>query len=197
MTRDQQKKLKELKTELPKIIKEIAKEKKLKKKDYMLFSKKGELFFDCLIFLSVNDADECICSTRETLKPMWLDDLLWELLDMKDNINAPISLRAEGAFSISGALLYDNKTILVDWSKEELQSIVEKYIIHFCDSITSADYSAFEDKLKDGYQNELRQALYYIHIGQFEKALTVIGDEEGQFSNGDLDINEAIRAYVR
>ena len=196
MTREQQRQRKELKTELPKIIKEIAADKNLKKKDFMLYAKKGELFFDCHIFVSVNDANECICSTSESLKPMWIDDLLWELLDMKDNSKAPVSLRAIGAFAVSGAKIYENSTILSSWTKEELRDIVREYINHFCESIDTADNSVFEDNLSRSYHGELREALYYIHTGQYQKALDVVGDDEGCFTNGDLNINDAIRAYA-
>ena len=70
MTREQQKQLKALKMALPKIIKELASEKKLKKKDFMIYGKNGDMFFDCQIFVSVNSANECICSTSEKFKPM-------------------------------------------------------------------------------------------------------------------------------
>ncbi len=46
-----------------------------------------------------------------------------------------------------------------------------------------------------GY-HELRAALYYLHTGQYQKALDEVGDQRGYFHNGGLDINDAIRAYA-
>ena len=45
MKREQQKQLKQLKTALPKIIKELAGKKKLKKKDFMLYGTNEDIFF--------------------------------------------------------------------------------------------------------------------------------------------------------
>lgn len=195
MTREQQKKFRDLKTALPKIIKEIAAEKKLKKRDERLFTKKSDLFFECLISISVNQNNECICYTDERFKPMWLDELLWELLDMGENKKAPLSLRAVGAFTVYGAPLYEKRTILSAWTEEELRSVVEEYINHFCESINNIDYATFEEKvLEDGYHHDLRAALYYIHNEQYQKALAEIGDQRGCFNNRGLDINDAIRS---
>ena len=196
MTREQQKRFKELKKALTRMIKEFSVEKKLKKKDYMLYSKKGDLFFDCFIFVSVNDNNECKCYTRECIKPMWLDELLWELLDMEENSKAPLSLRAIGAFTVSGTQIHEAETVLSSWTEEELREIVEKYIDHFCETVSNADQAAFEDKLSEGYHGDLREALYYIHTKQYQKALDTVGDQRGCFSNGELNINDAIRAYA-
>ena len=94
MNREQQKQLKELRKEFPKICRELASRHKLKCKDYSLFAVKRDLFFDTVIYVSVNDNDECICSTRERVKPMWMDEMLWDLLEMPENKKAPVSLRA-------------------------------------------------------------------------------------------------------
>ena len=198
MTREQQRQFKQLNTALPKILKELAKEKKLKKKDYMLYATRKDMFFDCIIFVSVNDNNECICSTRETMKPFWIDDLLWELLDMKENAKAPVSLRAVGAFTISGVDIYQKQTVLNEWTEDELRKVVEEFVDHFCKSIKETPESAFEDNLNQEYHRELRQALYYIHNEQYQKALDCIGETgEGLFRNGDISINDAIRDYCR
>ena len=196
MKREQQKQLKQLKTALPKIIKELAGKKKLKKKDFMLYGTNEDMFFDCQIFVSVNDNDECICSTTENMKPLWMDDLLWELLDMKENSKEPLSLRAIGAFTVSGAEIYEKATVLAEWTEEELTSIVEEYVDHFCNSISATDFSVFEEKLSNGYHHELREALYHINNKDYHKALEIVGEESsGPFSNGSINIFDAIREY--
>ena len=45
----------------------------------------------------------------ETIKPLWLDDLLWDLLKMETNKEAPLSLRTIGAFTVSGSELFKMK----------------------------------------------------------------------------------------
>lgn len=52
-----------------------------------------------------------------------------------------------------------------------------------------------KDFISNGYHGELREALYYIHEGKYRMALETIGEGEGAFSNGGIDINDAIRNY--
>lgn len=197
MTREQQKQLRELKLALPKMIRQLAGEKKIKKKDFMLYQKRNGLFFDCMISISVTEDNECICSSLERLKPMWIDDLLWELLDMESNKKEPDSLRAVGAFAVYGAPVYEKRTVLKEWTEDELLKIVTGYIDHFSDSIESADNTLFEEMLSKGYHGELRTALYFIKNKEYQKVLDVVGDESGCFTNGSLNIYDAIRDYCR
>ncbi|MBR3425664.1 MAG: hypothetical protein IKG79_06485 [Neisseriaceae bacterium] len=195
MTRDEQRKLKALKSALPKMLKEFAPKYKLKKIDYMLYAVKNDLFFDCLIDVSVNKNNECICSTRESLKPIWIDDLFWQLLGMHDNMKAPISLRANGAFTVSGVFIYENEQVLDFWNENELRNIVKIHIEHFCNNINKMTIQDFENNLSQPYHYQVRKALYHIHQQQFQQALDTVGNDRGSFRNGNIDINNAIRNY--
>ena len=53
-------------------------------------------YFFCLYFL--NDV-------RLMVKPMYADDLWWEIWDAAENISEPLSLRGTGAYSLSGQVL--------------------------------------------------------------------------------------------
>ena len=76
MTKEERQKYKELTKALPKILKD-----KIKK-------------------------DKFYCTAVETIKPLWLDDLLWDVLKMETNKEAPLSLRTIGAFTVSGSELF-------------------------------------------------------------------------------------------
>ena len=56
-----------------------------KKIDFMILYCTKELFFDLLIGVKVKSDDKCYCTAIETIKPLWLDDLLWDLLKNKEN----------------------------------------------------------------------------------------------------------------
>ena len=62
MTREQQKKLRELKNALPKIIRSEIKKYNLKKKDFMVWVQKSELFFDLMIYVCERDG-HCYCTS--------------------------------------------------------------------------------------------------------------------------------------
>ena len=195
MNREQQNQLKELRKAFPKICRELASDNKLKCKDYSLFAVKGDLFFDTVIYVSVNDNDECICSTRERVKPMWMDEMLWDLLEMPENKKAPVSLRAVGAFAVSGVETYSRATILNEWSIEELRTILEEYILHFKVSIEKVTMCDFIKDLDQPYHGDVRKALYYIHEGRYQEALDAVGDRAGVFNNQGIDVNESIRNF--
>lgn len=78
MTREQQRKLKELKIEENLLHKTLVKEYKLKKRDYMIWKVKDGLFFD--MYSSVLEQDDiCKCRVKAKVKPLWADDLLWDI----------------------------------------------------------------------------------------------------------------------
>ena len=162
----------------------------------MLYGVDGELFLDCLIGIFVNDNEECLCKTKERIKPLWIDDVLWTLLDMGGNIKAPVSLRAVGAFTVSGVSVYEKSTVMNTWSADELKRIVEEYISHFAESINNSSMNDFVDNLSQPYRCVIRNALYCIHNRQYEKALELIDENKpGIFKNGDTDINDAIKKF--
>ena len=94
----------------------------------MIWYKKKELFFDLLIDVKVKSDDKCYCTAVETIKPLWLDDLLWDLLKMETNKETPLSLRTIGAFTVSGAELFKNETELKEWTISELEEIIDNYL---------------------------------------------------------------------
>lgn len=120
MTKEERQKYKELTKVLPKMLKDKIKKYKFKKKDFMIWYSTKELFFDLLIGVKVKSDDKCYCTAIETIKPLWLDDLLWDLLKMETNKKEPLSLRTIGAFTVSGAELFKNETELKEWTISEL-----------------------------------------------------------------------------
>ena len=89
----------------------------------MVWGQKKELFFDLMIRVSERDG-HCYCLSTERLKPMWIDDLLWDILEMPENKNEPVSLRAVGAFTVCGSEIYSTKAELMNWELDELRQCV-------------------------------------------------------------------------
>jgi len=63
---------------------------------YINFKVEGGYFF-CLYFLTGE--------ARLTVKPMYADDLWWDIWDASENKKEPLSLRGTGAYSLSGQVL--------------------------------------------------------------------------------------------
>ena len=63
---------------------------------YINFKAEGGYYF-CMYFLT----DE----VRLTVKPMYADELWWNIWDASENNKKPLSLRGTGAYSLSGQVL--------------------------------------------------------------------------------------------
>lgn len=72
-----------------------------------------------------------ICDTKENIKPLWIDDLLWNFLNISNNKKEPLSLRAVGAFTVHGVEIYQRYDELPNGSLQELEEYVEEYLEHF------------------------------------------------------------------
>lgn len=199
MTRDEQKKLKELKKSLLKILKAQIKSYKFKKKDFMIWSKKKDLFFDLLIDVKVTSDNRCICTSTERVKPLWLDDLLWDFLQMESNKSEPLSLRSIGAFTVYGSEIYDDECELENWDVGELEKCVDGFLEHFYNSIQTATIDTYLENIRyTRYHQELREALTYVHNKKYNEAIECLKDDEyGSFKNGDICINKAIKEYCK
>lgn len=197
VTREEQKKLKELTKALPKILKEKIKAYPFKKKDFMIWYHKKDLFFDLLVDVRVMPDGKCYATAVERIKPLWLDDLLWDFLDMEKNKTEPMGLRATGAFTVSGAEQFKDKVELKEWSTDELEETVDAYLEHFHKTVQSSSVDDFYSSSdSSAYHAELRKSLSLVHNHQYQEALEYLSDfGDGVFKNGDRYINNAIRSY--
>ena len=197
MTREEQRKLRELNKALPKILREKIKAYTFKKKDFMIWYSKKDLFFDLLITVNVTADGHCFFTSRETVKPLWLDDLLWDFLKMEDNKKEPLSLRAVGAFTVTGSEIFACSQELKDWDVWELEKCVGDYLDHFYHSVQTSAVDDFIRNIKSKrYHSELREALTYVHDHKYPEALNCLKDQgDGVFKNGEIFINNAIREF--
>lgn len=199
VTREEQRKLRELKKALPKMLQNKIKQYKFKKTDYAIWFMKDNLFFTFLPHIGVPDDGKCYCWASENIKPLWLDDLFWEIFQMESNKSAPLSLRATGAFAVRGSELFEGKTELAKWSIDELDHHIDECLEHFYTSVQRCTIDDFYNNLNmPGYHSELRNALSLIYRQQYQQVLDCVDDREsGGFINVDLSINEAMIEYCR
>jgi len=197
MTKEQQKKFKELKKALPKILKERIKKYKFKKKDFMIWYNKKDLFFDLLVDIIVKPDGRCYCTSLEKVKPLWLDDLLWDLLKMESNKSEALSLRTIGAFTVAGSEIFEDNSELIELTIDELEEKIDIYLEHFYNSIQNCTIDDFYTHLETSpYHCDLRQSLSLVYHHKYQDALDNLKlNENGGFKNGDLSINEAIKEY--
>lgn len=136
MTREEQRKIKEQKEYLKEKSKEYAKQFALKKKDYMFYSSDKDMFYSMMFFMT-NDYRIKISFYA---KPLWVDDLLWDILKMSSNKKEPISLRSLGAFTIHAEIDEYSEGFQ---NEADIDGIIQSYFAKFKEFTRTFDVKAF------------------------------------------------------
>lgn len=138
---------------------------------YINFKVDGGYFF-CLSFLT----DEA----RLTVKPMYADDLWWDIWGATENKKEPLSLRGTGAYSLSGQVLatYEIKDT-TDKSKlesqfEQLFNDATAEIAKFIAGNPDADIFYPDESKMDHDPDRLLYLMALIHNDKKEEALSLI-----------------------
>ncbi len=197
MTREQQKKLKELNRALPSILKNNVKVYGIKKKDYMIWGTKNELYFSLLINVREREG-HCYCTSVELVKPLWLDELFWDIIDMPENKSEPLSLRCIGAFVLQGMQFYECEQELLQWSVGELEQCVISYMEHFANTINTSNLETYDSVFDiSAYQGEEQEIMRFIHRKEYQKALEQIQlmEDGGHFQNKGIWFREYAKKY--
>lgn len=131
-------------------------------------------YFFCVYFQS----DEA----RLTVKPMYADDLWWDIWDASENKGRPVSLRGTGAFSLSGQVLA-SYVLPETTDKEELAVAFEGVFSDAAAAISgflteNPDADAFypDEQKMDLDPDRLLYLMALIHNGREEEALEIISE---------------------
>ena len=149
---------------------DVSRKYGFRQSSYVNFKVEDGYFF-CLHFL--NDV-------RLTVKPMYADDLWWEIWDAADNKSEPLSLRGTGAYSLSGQVLATYE-IQETFDRDELSGQFEQMfqsatteVSKFIADNPDADIF-YPDELKmDHDPDRLLYLMALIHNGKEEDALAII-----------------------
>lgn len=151
----------------------------LRQSSYINFKVEKGYFF-CVFFLT----DE----VRLTVKPMYADDLWWDIWDALENKKEPLSLRGTGAFSLSGQVLMSttfkvNKesdtsdlTDIMEHVFQEISVNIEKFL----KDNPNADVFFPDESKMDHDPDRLLYLMALIHNGKEHDALTIIADARRQ-----------------
>ncbi len=131
-------------------------------------------YFFCVYF----QTDEA----RLTVKPMYADDLWWDIWDASENKGRPVSLRGTGAFSLSGQVLA-SYVLPETTDKEELAVAFEgvfsdaaAVISGFLTENPDADVFYPDEQKMDLDPDRLLYLVALIHNGREEEALEIISE---------------------
>ena len=138
---------------------------------YINFKVEGGYFF-CLFFLDVE--------ARLIVKPLYADDLWWDIWDATENKKEPLSLRGTGAYSLSGQVRASYETAKFT-DKEELTNTFNKIfqdanteISGFLSENPDADIFYPDESKMDHDPDRLLYLMALLHNGKEEDALAII-----------------------
>lgn len=171
MTREEQKKYKEMNKYIENRTKEVFKTYSLKKKDYMFYYSKNNMFYSIMFSMSRD-----IIKVYFYAKPLWLDDILWDILDMSNNKKAPISLRGIGAFTINSKIQLKEYNIL---SQKDIDDIIDKSFKEILELSNVYNEEYYLKHYTDiSYQEEIIYTIVLIYNKEYSKALDYLSNTQ-------------------
>ena len=168
------------------IRKNVAKKFGWKQSSYINWKVEGGYYFYLVHF-------NCYGEATLYVKPLYIDDLWWDVFEMSSNKKAPMSLRGNGTFSLDGVKILktpDLFDIRAEESEYELEKI-QKYSDEDIEKIWDDVFQQIEDEVKrflkenpdpDSYFpeeekcHEYYMLITYLHAGDRQKVLDKIAE---------------------
>ncbi len=197
------------------VCKEVFKKSIWKFSRGFLYSKINELFF--VINITTKGRNNRLIIDLG-YKHFSFDDVFWRIVDMDENINARISLRAFGAFTMPTSKVYHKTYNDVEWGQENLNHIISSEFSKLdqlakdlaSEIITLEQHlDLLNDKLKetlskfpDAKTNMYKELLIHEIIkGDFGKALDIANErievnDHGGFSIKGKSFYEHAKQYL-
>jgi hypothetical protein len=149
------------------------KNSKWKKSSCALFTRTEDFYQD--VFISVH-RNAALTTANLRFKPMALDPILWDILDIPENRSKPLSFRTWGAFTCSGLPIYDAQLEKPD----DTAGAVADSLIGLCNSKSTL----FQELLAtDSFSN-----LVAAHPNQTERGAYAVTLVTSHINDGNLEL---------
>lgn len=165
----------------------------------MIYAVKDNMIYGLLVdaYIRETDLKPTIYSFIE-YKPLWIDNLLWDILDMESNINESDSLRVIGAFTVDG-MTYSRDTIEFDGNIDTLEKLIDDLFKKFENAISKLTNEKYiiDVKETDG-KRDIDKALVFIHENNYIEAKRIIEEDKSsyRFIIGDKTSSELMLDYI-
>ena len=200
MTREEIKKKNEFEKRFKSLLKGIVKKYKIKKKDYMLWTLQNEMISSIFPNAYLKELDfKPVIDIWIEYKPMWADDLLWDILGMQTNKNEPNSLRVIGAFTMISATYVKKSIKLQSDDIEEVRSVLYAEIENFLNSLPILTEQMYiSEILNSKTVSDIDKALIYIHQNKINEAKILVKEtsDTGRFMIGNKSYQKLVEEYL-
>lgn len=200
MKRQEMAKLREYKAAVNKLLPKMASRYKLKKLSNNLWTVKNELFFSEIFDVCFNEnTGNFTLSCPEYIKPMWIDELLWNVMEMEGALKAPVSLRCNGAFAFHDGVKISRSRIITGMTLEEMEGELDKIAADYTEHTNVYQLKDFyEDMNRAEYNKELYELLLLIHKEEYEGAIEFAGNMKWEyFGKGNMSLPDYAAAFCR
>lgn len=183
-------------------IKNIGKMHGWKSKGGFLFAKKNLLFFSLILLPQAKNNTIHYCLDYKYFE---FDEVFWNIVNMPENKNQPLSFHAAGAFSAPTMRIKDEIIRIEDWTGENIEekvkyiiSEMDKYSSEIASNIRTVDenllfietlYDEIKDKYpKTGKTTFIEMVITCLLKNDLENALEIVNNRIAQKDSGGFII---------
>ncbi len=203
MTREDKKAVAVLKNDLNKLLRPLLKPYGFKRIGGFVWKLEGELLFTMIPLIKTPVGDsKAVLGVNYGVKPLFVDDLLWDILSMEENKQKPTSLRVNGAFTVQAVPLEKLRYTLDTLEVEELKTHLNAALEHFSQLISAVGSDGLSwfrqmEAEKDRYwQSEVMRLMLLIHDGKRDEAFEYIGQHQlTHFIVNGKSLSEMVAEY--
>lgn len=205
MTREEKKAVTAMRKALPNLVRPLIKPYRYKSVGGMVWTVQNDMLFILSPSISTPRGEEQIyVEVTCEAKPLFADDLLWDVLGLEENKSKPMSLRVNGVFALYGVPVYTHRRVLEVLDSEQVTAHVVAELEEFSSFLASLDGREMDwfRELEAGQERysymEVMRPILMLHDGKRDKALEYVSthDVSAYIVHGKT-VGELIAEYCR
>jgi len=176
MDKERERALKLLNKNCEILLKRYAKQYHLKKKLDCLYTEIDGMISILVLYVS-EEKEQPRLYMKRFLKPVWLDQLFWDIMDIPQPNYVPLSSHIVGAFNVDGVLMAKEDFAVPDYSAPVMEHLIAAETEKFADDLPLCTEEAYYEKLDAGTtmkHGDMMRVLNAIHRGDIKRARNLL-----------------------
>jgi len=203
MTREKERAVMALDKTMPRLVRSLIKPYRFKAIGGMVWTVRGEVLFILTPWLITPPGDDrAYLKTSCEVKPLFMDDLLWDILGFQENKSAPMSPRVNGAFALPGVPVYEKRKPLEVIDSEQVTTLLSEELERFSGFLPSVEgremtwFREWEAQQENYGRMELWRLLLALHDGKRDEVLAYVTTHRiSDYGVGNRTVGELMAEY--
>ncbi len=203
LTREEEKTIMALDKTMPRLVRSLIKPYRFKAIRGMVWTVRGDVLFILSPWLTAPPGkDQAFFKVTCEAKPLFLDDLLWDILGFEENKSAPMSLRVNGAFALPGVPIYEERRPLEVVDSARVSALLQAELERFSRLLSDLEgremtwYRDWEAQQENYGRMELCRLLLDLHDGKRDQVLAYVASHNvSGYGVGRKTVGELIAEY--